>query len=206
MRLAAACLVLVAVTTAVSAQRATTPGRTPGTRLSTAAVCKASLGAGQKSKRAFCDVIVATSGAESISVTIPAHTGGATLFFDLHNRFTLPLVPGQPALAYARHEAVVDVRQPTGESLGRAAVIREFRTVADLFDQITGGGRPGGVKAVAPGPAEAVRMAIPAGVNSLAIVGVRLRAQSGLGADQVFDTPGRPVAIVSNIRVEYRPR
>lgn len=190
-----------------AAQRETTPApRASATRISSASECAANLGTGVKSRRVFCDVVISATPKDSVLITIPAHTGTATLQFDLHNRFSVPVVPGQPALAFARHEAVVHVVRPTGEVIGRGAVIREFRTVADLFDQIGGGGRPGGVKAIAPGPAEAVRTVIPAGISSVGIVGGRLRAFTGLGAEETFDTPGRPVAIVSNVRVEYRPR
>jgi hypothetical protein len=199
-------VLVIAFALAAEARQSAPAGRTPGTRLATAVSCQADLGLGVKSKRTFCDVIIGGAGADSVLVSIPTHTGAAILFFDLHNRFSVPVVSGQPALAYARHEAVVEVRRPTGEPIGRAAVIREFRTVADLFDQIAGGGRPGGVKAVAPGPSEAVRMTIPPGVASVGIAGIRLRAETGLATDQTFDTPGRPVAIVSNVRVEYRPR
>lgn len=142
---------------------------------------------------------------ESVAMAIPAHTGSATLMFDLHNRFTLPTVPGAVALAFARHEAIVNVVKANGDVLARGAVVREFRTTDDLFDQITGGGRPGGVKAIAPGPAESLRFVIPAGVNAVGIVGARLQTFTRAGGDEVFETAGRPVAIVSNLRIEYVP-
>lgn len=182
------------------------PARAAGTRLSTASVCAADLGTGVKSRRRFCDVIVSVAPSESVSMAIPARTGEATLLFDLHNRFDIPAVAGFPGASYARHEAVIRVVQPDGTVVGRAAVVREYRTSADLFDQLSGGGRPGGVKAVAPGPAEAVRFVIPAGITSVGIVGERLRVRTGVGGDDVFDSPGRPVAIASNFRLEYRPR
>ena len=84
-------------------------------------------------------------------MTIPPHTGTATLRFDLHNRFDVP-APALPlGLAYARHLAVVAVIRPTGELIGRAAVAGDFRTVDNLFDQVVAdprraactGGRPG---------------------------------------------------------------
>jgi hypothetical protein len=92
-----------------------------------------------------------------------------------------------------------------GETIGRAAVIREFRTTADLFDELTGGSRPGGVKGVAPGPPEAVRFTIPPGVTTVGVVGDSLRVRTAIGGDETFDSPGRPVAVVSNLRLEYRP-
>lgn len=180
--------------------------RTAGTRVSTKVACAADLGAGMKSKRTFCDVVIASTLADSVSIPVPERTGAATLLFDLHNRFTVPVVSGQPLLAFQRHEAMVAVIRSTGVVLGKAAAMREFRSTADTFDLIAGGGRPGGVKAVAPGPAESVRVSIPVGVTEVGIVGLRLSARTNSTGPEVFDTPGRPIAIVSNVRVEYRPR
>lgn len=181
-------------------------GRAPGSRVSTDSQCAADLGTGVKSKRRFCDVIVSAVPAESVTVPLPARTGTATLLFDLHNRFTVPVVTGQPLLAYQRHEAVVTVIRPNGVVISKAAAIREFRATTDLFDLIAGGGRPGGYKAIAPGPAESIRVAIPAGLTSVGITGLRLSVRTSAAGPEVFDTPGRPVAILSNVRVEYRPR
>lgn len=192
--------------TLLAAGQVMPPARTPGSRLTTGHVCAASLGTGVKSRRTFCDVITSVSPGDSVSVSIPARTGVATLFFDLHNRFGVPVVTGFPGASYARHEAVIRVIRPDGDVLGRAAVIREFRTTTDLFDQLSGGGRPGGVKGVAPGPPEAVRFTIPADVAAVGIVGESLRVRTATGADDTYDAPGRPVAIVSNVRLEYRPR
>ena len=191
---------------AIGAQRSPVPPRTPGTRLITKAECAANLGAGVKSRRTFCDVISGAAPGDSVMMAIPPHTGAATLLFDLHNRFIIPVITNQPAVTYTRHEAVVGVIDGAGATIGRAAVVREFRFLTDLFDRIGGGGRPGGVKAVAPGPAEPVRFTIPSGVDTIGVVGASLRVTTALGADELFDTPGRPVAIVSNLRLEYRPR
>jgi len=187
------------------ASQANPPARTPGSRLTTQHTCAASLGTGVKSRRTFCDVITSTAPGESVSMAVPARTGVATVFFDLHNRFGLPVVTRFPGASYTRHEAIARVISGDGEVLGRAAVIREFRTAVDLFDQLAGGGRPGGVKGVAPGPPEAVRFVVPAGVTVVGIVGERLRVRTATGGDDTYDAPGRPVAIVSNLRLEYRP-
>jgi hypothetical protein len=176
-----------------------------GGRVVTNADCAAPLGPGVKSKRNFCDVLIATKPAESVAMTIPPYAGTATLQFDLHNRFTIPPIAVPGPLTFARHEAVVSVIRPTGDVIGRAAVVREFRAIVDLFDQIAGGTRPGGVKAVGPGPAESVRITLPAGLPSVGIVGARLTVITR-STEEVFDTPGRPVAIVSNVRLEYRPK
>jgi hypothetical protein len=196
--LAIAVLVAGASTALVGAQ-----GRA---RVATEYTCAAGLGNGVKTKREFCDVITGGAPADSVAVPVPAHTGTATLLFDLHNRFGVPVISGYPGASYARHDAVVAVIGADGAVLARAAVIREFRTTADLFDQLAGGTRPGGVKAVAPGPPEAIRLTLPAGVEVVGIVGESLRVRTATGADDTYDAPGRPVAIVSNLRLEYRSR
>jgi len=174
-------------------------------KVTTEARCAAELGVGADSRRRFCDVIIATSPGESVLMSIPPHTGPATLMMDLHNRFTIPPTGIEPADAFERHAAVVAVVTGNGERLEQAVVGREFRSVQDLFDRIAGGGRPGGVKSVAPGQAEAVRAVVPSGVDTVGIVGVRLHVLSR-AIDDTFDAPGRPVAIVSNLRIEYIPQ
>jgi len=168
------------------------------------AKCAASLGVGVRSTRVFCDVVITDKAADGISMTIPRHRGPSTLHFDLHNRFTVTPDSVQPAQAFARNTAVVAVIGPKGDVLGRGATVSEFRSAADLFDRIGGGAGPGGVKAVAPGPPTPIDITLPAAVASIAIVGVRLEVTNRLGT-QAYDTPGRPVAIASNLRIDYVP-
>lgn len=183
------------------------PGAKPERRTSTAFTCAADLGTGVASKRRFCDVIVASVAADSVSVTIPPHTGTATLAFDLHNRFMVPTAPApaDPTQAFTRHVAVVAVIRQTGDVIGRAAVSRDYRTPNDLFDRLAGGARGSAPKGVAPGAPMPSEVTIPAGIAVVGIVGSRLEEwrPSGRGA---FDQPGRPIAIVSNVRVDYIPR
>ena len=174
-------------------------------RTSTEVKCAADLGTGLKTKRQFCDVVIATAGGDSVWMPIPNHTGTATLSFDLHNRFLVPIVTLDPSLAFTRHLAVVAVLRSTGETIEQAAVMREFRSTEDLFDTIGGGGRPGGIKAVAPSEPEAVRITIPAGVTAIGIVGVRLDVTTRAGKEP-FDSPGRAIAMVSNLRIQYTAR
>jgi hypothetical protein len=195
--------ILLAVLTA--APLASGSSQRSGRRTSNDVKCAADLGVGQKTKRQFCDVVIASSGDGSVSMSIPAHIGAATLMFDLHNRFLVPIVTLDPSLAFSRHLAVVAVLKPTGEAIEQAAVMREFRSREDLFDTIGGGGRPGGIKAVAPSEPEAVRVTIPAGVNAIGIVGVRLDITTRAGKEP-FDAPGRAIAIVSNLRIDYNAR
>jgi hypothetical protein len=46
---------------------------------------------------------------------------------------------------------------------------------------------------------------IPAGLTAIGIVGARLE-ETRMGGKAAYDTPGRPIAIVSNLRLEYTPR
>jgi hypothetical protein len=201
-RLSGILALLVVVPVAVAAQRATAPPARAARVIKTIG-CAADLGTGVSTKRPFCDVLIATAPDDSVSMAVPPHSGTATLLFDLHNRFAVPALSVPPVLAFARHEAQVAVIKQNGDVIGRAAVVREFRTTDDLFDQIGGGGRPGGVKAVAPGTPEPAKFTIPAGVTAVGIVGVRLKVMTRLG-EQTFDSPGRPVAIVSNVRLEVK--
>ena len=183
--------------------RATKP---PARRTAAVApVCASDLGAGISTRRQFCDVIIASAAAGSVSIAIPPHTGSATLLFDLHNRFIVPPAPVEVAQVFTRHVAVVFVIRQSGEIIERVATTRDYRTAADLFDRIAGSTRGAPAKAVAPGAPMPNRIVIPPGVNVVGIVGSKLEEwkMAGRGA---FDWPGRAVAIVSNIRVEFTPR
>lgn len=168
------------------------------------AQCAAPLGEGLKSKRDFCDILITQTPADSVIVTIPARNGTATLLFDLHARFTVTSANTPQYLAFAQHLALVTVIRPTGAVIGRAVVNQTYRSPQDLFDQLGGGGGPGGAKGVAPGKAESVSITIPANVNTVGIVGQKLTVTNRLG-DQTSDAPGVPIAIVSNIRLTYTP-
>jgi hypothetical protein len=88
--------------------------------------------------------------------------------------------------------------------VSRAAVQSEFRGAGDLYDRITGGAGPGGVKAVAPIGREQVIVPLPAGIDQVSLIGLVLDATTAAGHETA--TPGRPVALVSNVRVEFRPK
>ena len=59
---------------------------------------------------------------------------------------------------------------------------------------------------MAPGRAESFRVTVPAGLNGAGIVGLKLEYSTLAQPNATADTPGRPIAIVSNVRVEYTPR
>lgn len=195
--------IVLAATVGLPAAQRGQAARTPQ-KISHVVTCAVPLGAGVKSKREFCDVIIGTEPLRSVSVDIPAHTGPATLLFDLHAHFDVPAQGTDAAQAFARRTASIAIIKSTGEVVDRGAVVAEYRTAQSLFDRIAGDG-PGGVKVVAPGPANAQRYTLPAGLTTFGIVGTRLEVVTTTGKSS-FDTPGRPVAMLSNLRVEYTPR
>jgi len=83
-------------------------------------------------------------------------------------------------------------------------VQNEFRTPADLIDRVSGGAGPGGVKAVAPTGSESISVTIPAEEQTVSILGEKLSIVRPDGTDN-FSAPGRPIAIISNVQVQYRP-
>ena len=86
----------------------------------------------------------------------------------------------------------------TGTLLGRGAVQAEFRTVKDLRSHRRRG-RARGTKAVAPLGREQVSIPIPAGVDQVSLLGEVLEAMTSAGKEVA--TPGRPVAIISNVQI-----
>lgn len=172
----------------------------PANKFVTESQCPSDLGRGVKSKRAFCDIAASTDPTKGASMRIPPHTGASKLRFDLHNRFA---VAGK-TLPFARASALVGILNANGGAvIDRAAVVSELRAELDLFDRIVGTG-PGGTKTIAPGRPEAVTITIPASVSAISIVGIRVELTTKAGSE-VFSSTGRPVAIVSNLRLEYTP-
>jgi hypothetical protein len=166
--------------------------------------CPSLIGMGVKTIRSFCDVPAGTDPQQGIVVTLPPHSGTATLSFDLHARHTYSVELTKSGKGYSRYRAIIGVLTMKGDLLTRAAVEAEFRTASDLFDRIGGGAGPGGVKAVAPVGREQVLVTIPADVDQVSILGETLDAITPAGHETVV-LPGRPVAVVSNVLVEYKP-
>lgn len=166
--------------------------------------CPSLIGMGIKTIRSFCDIPAGRDPAEGLVITLPAHTGPATLSFDLHARHTYSEEQTRNGRGYSRYRAVIGVLTMQGDVIQRAAVEAEFRTADDLFDRIAGGAGPGGVKAVAPAGREQIFVTIPAGINQVSLLGETLDQITPAGHETVV-MPGRPVAIVSNVLVEYTP-
>jgi len=177
----------------------------PAMKVEPAAVtCPARLGEGVRTKQAFCDVLTGRNPAEGVRIAIPPHKGTATLTFDLHNRHTYSEEQTRAGKGFAEYTATIGVLLPDGTLLTRAGVKSAFRTSADLVDRIGGGAGPGGVKAVAPVGSEPIKVEVTAQVTEVALLGERLVIERIDGRDS-FTSTGRPVAIVSNVQVEYRP-
>ena len=166
--------------------------------------CPSLLGDGVQTRRSFCDVLTGRDFAAGIIITLPPHTGPVTLTFDLHNRHTYSEELVRTNGAYRRYTATVGVLTADNTLLTRAIVQNEFRTAADLVDRVTGGAGPGGLKAVAPTGTESMSVTIPAAEESASILGEKLTVVRADGTDN-FSAPGRPVALISNVMLQYQP-
>jgi hypothetical protein len=206
-------LLLLILSTALSAdaspqRRRPAPARKPAppAAVKTAPAdlkCPESLGTGVRTGATYCFVLAGREPGEGVLVSIPPHTGPATLLFDLHNRHTYSEEDIRAGRGFAKYTAVVAVLSMKGDLLGRGAVQTEFRTAQDLYERVSGGAGPGGVKAVAPLGREQVSVIIPAGIDVVSLLGEVLDATTAAGHETA--TPGRTVAVVSNVRLEYRP-
>ena len=192
----------------VSAQTRRAPARRPAQvppRTEAAMVnCPTVLGEGAMTGRTFCDVLIGRDPAGGILIPIPPHTGDVTLMFDLHNRHTYSEDQIRNKRGYHRYFASIGVLTMDNTLISRALIQNEFVTPADLFDRILGGSGPGGLKAVAPTGSEPIAITIPAAEQSVSILGEKLSVLRVDGRDE-FTTPGRPVAVISNVVLEYRP-
>ncbi len=204
-------IALVALTLAAASLDAQSRRRTPraparpATKTEAADLtCPAALGVGVRTKRTFCDVLTGRDPLGGILIKLPPHTGDATVSFDLHNRHTYSEEQVRSGRGYARYTATIGVLTMDNTLIARAVVNSEFRTAADLVDRIAGGAGPGGVKAVAPTGTEAIVVQIPAREEQVSILGEKLTVDRSDG-QETFGSPGRPIAVVSNVMVEYRP-
>ena len=176
----------------------------PLTRVPATMVCPSELGDGVATKRRFCDVLAGLEPERGIVITIPPHRGEVTLSFELHNRHTYSADLVAKKQAYRHYTATVGVLLMDLTIIDRAAIDSEFRTAKDFYDRIAGGAGPGGLKAVAPTGAEFVQMALPTGTTAVSILGEKL-TEVRPDATSVFTSPGRPIATISNVMIEYRP-
>ena len=167
--------------------------------------CPQMLGEGVRTKRQFCDVLIGRDPAGGILVTLPPHTGTVTLTLDLHNRHTYSEELVRTGKAYRRYTATVGVLTLDNTLISRAIIQNEFRAEADLVDRISGGSGASGLKAVAPTGTEPVSIVIPAEAMQVSILGEKLSVVRPDNPPDNFSAIGRPMAIISNVMVEYRP-
>ncbi|HUR34158.1 MAG TPA: hypothetical protein VM032_10215 [Vicinamibacterales bacterium] len=211
MRVASALLISCAVIgwSAASAQTRRPPARraapAPPVVEAPEMKCPTPLGTGVTTKRDFCDVLTGRDPAAGIVITLPPHRGDVKLTFDLHNRHTYSEEQMRDKrAAFARYTAVVGALTADNTLISRAVVQSELRTARDLLDRITGGAGPAGVKAVAPTGMESIVIIVPEAENEVSILGEKLLVDRADGS-QTFSSEGRPIAIISNVMIEYRP-
>jgi hypothetical protein len=178
----------------------------PPTRVQADLRCPSELGVGVKTSRRFCDVLTGREPKDGILVTIPPHRGQVTLSFELHNRHTFSAELVKSKTAYRKYTATVGVLTMDNTLVERAVIQSEFRAEPDLFDRISGGAAPGGLKAVAPTGDEFVTMVLPDTVGEqVSILGEKLAVLRQDGGIDNFTATGRPIASISNVMIEYRP-
>ena len=167
-------------------------------------MCPNPLGEGVRTKLMFCDVLTGRDPMDGILVDLPPHVGPVTITFDLHNRHMYSEELIKSNRAYRRYTATIGVLTMDNTLVSRAIVQSEFRATSDLVDRIGGGAGPGGVKAVAPTGSEPISIEIPDTENRVSILGEKLAVERLDGVDN-FTLPGQPVAIISNVMLQYRP-
>ncbi len=199
---------MAGVAVPAAAQRA--PARraaAPASRMKTEPAnmqCPAVLGVGVSSKRTYCDVLTGRDPASGIVITLPPHRGPVTLTFDLYNRHTYSEELDKQNRAFRRYTATVGVLTSDNTLISRAVVQNEVRTAKDLVERIGGGAGPGGIKAVAPTGDEPIKVTIAPDEKTVSLLGERLTVVRADGVD-TFTAPGRPIALISNVQVQYQP-
>ena len=205
-----ALIVLIVAALPLAAQTRRPPARrappTPATTKAAAEViCPAPLGVGVRTKLSFCEVLAGRNPAEGVLIKIPPHRGPATLTFDLHNLHLFSEEQVRAKRAYTRYTAVIGALTMDNTLISRAVVQSEFRTAADFIDRVSGGAGPAGVKAVAPTGNESIVLTIAEADEQVSLLGEKVTVEGMTGQPATFSQPGRPIAVVSNVMVEYRP-
>lgn len=192
----------------LDAQTRRAPARRPATPPKVEApelTCPTPLGSGVTTKRSYCDLLTGREPAAGIVIMLPPHRGDVTLTFDLHNRHTYSEEQMKDKrAAFARYTAVIGALTADNTLVSRAVVQSEFRTAKDLVERISGGAGPAGVKAVAPTGTESVTIVIPEAENQVSLLGEKLIVERADGT-ATYSSDGRPIAIVSNVMISYRP-
>ncbi len=211
MRRFAAVLIVLLMGSSASAQTrkpprrpAPTPTPAPMSTVAPEMACPSPLGVGVTTRTSYCDVMTGRDPSAGILVTLPPHKGPLTLTFNLHNRHTYSEEQTRANRAYARYTATIGVLTMDNTLISRAVVQSEFRKASDLLDRVGGGAGPGGVKAVAPTGTESITIAIPEAEDAVSLLGEKLTVDR-IDGTATYTSPGRPIAVISNVMIEYRP-
>ena len=167
-------------------------------------VCPTLLGVGVTGKVSYCDVMTGRDPSAGIIIKLPPHRGPVTLTFNLHNRHTYSEEEVKARRGYRRYTATIGVLTLDNTLISRGVVQSEFRTATDLVDRIGGGAGPGGVKAVAPTGTEPLSVTIPESEDQVSILGEKLAVER-VDESATYTQPGRPIADISNVMIQYRP-
>jgi hypothetical protein len=207
MRRLIAIALLVAAPAAAQSRRPPvrkTPAPAPAKKVVPEMTCPTPLGVGVKTHLTFCEVMAGRDPAGGILIQVPPHKGPAILTFDLHNLHTYSEEQVRAKRAFTRYTATIGVLTMDNTLISRAVVQNEFRTASDLVDRVDGGAGPGGVKAVAPTGLESVSIEIPEGELQVSLLGEKLSVER-IDGTATYSQAGRPIAVVSNVMLEYRP-
>jgi len=201
--------ILIALLIFEPGQRATrkpapAPPPAPPMKVAPDMTCPAPLGVGVTTRATYCDVMAGRDPAGGILIRLPPHKGPVTLTFDLHNRHTYSEEQTRANRAYSRYTATIGVLTMDNTLVSRAVVQNEFRKATDLVERIGGGAGPGGVKAVAPTGSEPISITIPEPEDAVSILGEKLTVDR-IDGSATYSSPGRPIAVISNVMIEYRP-
>ena len=201
-------LSLAAIATAQTrrppARRTTPVPLPPPVTVAPEIACPTPLGVGVTTGRSYCDVLSGRDPAGGILVPLPPHRGPVTLTFDLHNRHTYSDEQVKANRAYARYTAVIGALTMDNTLIRRSVVQSEFRKASDLVERIGGGAGPAGVKAVAPTGTEHVVITIPEEESQVSLLGEKLVVDRPEGS-ATYASTGRPIAVISNVLIEYQP-
>ena len=168
--------------------------------------CPTPLGIGVKTNEAFCDVMTGRSPADGVIDQTAAARGSGHA--DLRSPQPSHVLRGRNPDAQRvspRYTATIGVLTMDNTLVSRAVVQSEFRTAADLVDRVGGAAGPGGMKAVAPTGTESIAVTVPQGENEVSLLGEKLTVERPDETTATYTQPGRPIADVSNVMVEYRP-
>jgi hypothetical protein len=200
-------MLMLAVPASAQTRKPAPKAAAPATALKKVApeiTCPTVLGVGLTTKMSFCEVMAGRDPSGGVLVKIPPHRGSSTLTFDLHNLHLYSEEQVKAHRAYARYTATVGLLTMDNTLVSRAVVQSEFRTPADLVDRVGGGAGPGGAKAVAPTGTERITIVIPQAENQVSLLGEKLTVER-LDGSATYTQAGRPIAVVSNVMLEYRP-